>query len=983
MRSDILDIFQWREDTGPSQGLRLLCRLPPILQTGFNLQGRPLGLALPLADCTVMQTAALLLGCLGAVQSHSDRLVEFSSRTFARLDQLKPATTPTTLVPAIGSKGHMIAESDMPRWSLDPSGGQLRPDANADLCLSALDLNETAAVALRQCARSSGKGTPSSQEQQWEWDSSRQQLRSVMASSALCVTGTPIGIVHTLSLARCDSLDNGTRWGSSFNGSQGALVLDLRGASLVLHPDSVHPGARGVVARLEPLFVGGGPDAEQVLVGCFGWMLDLALGFTGQPDQQLPIVNPESPQWSTGNATYADLRLLIRELRTAAAARGMRRLKVGVLFVGWGQLYNIASDFAARHPEIYINGGTQLAHGLAWSMAADTYPYASHPRGVSAGSSFFELFGAQWAALSTFLGLDAVVLRDGMSGFARGGRCGPFGDAASRNATENQRWIDGVRELFKQTKTAAPQTTVLGYSQQGSAVGVYRVGLSDVEQLVADGYIDAWVDQSWAGAWEDVPTRYAKTHGWTYQLMFILVRRAQIEGGNRNRPSSAAPCRHYILHGAFDAYEGFDTIHMVPGKLAWGIRAYTLAALVRPGGEHIFADGHYVSWANSYSYVSGSITNPLDDDSYLDRPTGLLTNTDIEWISRLLDSADALVASAPRALGPTVLYDRNGLAEIMKQCPDDNANEWLDEQLGLVLKYGVPLAKIARIEDGVAPAEHADGVFLSVPSASSVSSELVANLTALATGGSPIVLLGRCDKIAPDLLELAGVKCQPESRNPPFYGQAAFKDRNGDSINSTVSIGTRYKISVRAGTGGETLASLIGAGGNGDTIMARKGTVTYAQLNDYRPPVSARLQVLNYGAGIPHYLLATDNDWGSLRLVNGVDPTQPIALHAWRGAVGGDPGVRARITVLAGNVEANNCGSETPCSVPTQLGPRSVTVNLDTGVGGVRRWLLRSLDKPSMTRVLDSSAGRVTFPINLSAASSEMYTLDPLDCSFE
>ena len=96
---------------------------------------------------------------------------------------------------------------------------------------------------------------------------------------------------------------------------------------------------------------------------------------------------------------------------------------------------------------------------------------------------------------------------------------------------------------------------------KSDATLVYRV--QDVEQLVADGYMDAWVDQSWAGAWEDVPTRFGKSQGWTYQLLFILVRRAQIEGGNRRRPPGAAKCKHLVLHGTFDAYEGFDTLHKV------------------------------------------------------------------------------------------------------------------------------------------------------------------------------------------------------------------------------------------------------------------------------------------------------------------------------------------------------------------------------------------------------------------------------------
>jgi hypothetical protein len=97
------------------------------------------------------------------------------------------------------------------------------------------------------------------------------------------------------------------------------------------------------------------------------------------------------------------------------------------------------------------------------------------------------LFGAQWGVLSAYLGLDAVILRDGLSGFAHHGRHGPYGDTASPNVTADQLWINGVRELFRQTKTAAPKTMVLGYSQEASAVGGWRVGLSDVEELVADG----------------------------------------------------------------------------------------------------------------------------------------------------------------------------------------------------------------------------------------------------------------------------------------------------------------------------------------------------------------------------------------------------------------------------------------------------------------------------------------------------------------
>jgi hypothetical protein len=220
----------------------------------------------------------------------------------------------------------------------------------------------------------------------------------------------------------------------------------------------------------------------------------------------------------------------------------------------------------------------------------------------------------------------------------------------------------------------------------------------------------------------------------------------------------------------FDAYEGFDTIHKVPNKLQWSIYAYAMAALVQPyvavagagagagassanidddssesADTYVFADGHYISWANSYSYVTSSAANPLDNDSYLDRPTGLLTCTDVAWLQSAMDGADASVSSVVRISGPTMVYDRGALETVMSTHPDDNVNEWVDEQMGLVLKYGFPLMKVMRIEDGVHPAAHSDGVILSVPA--TASTELVANLTLLSSTGATVVLLGRCDKI--------------------------------------------------------------------------------------------------------------------------------------------------------------------------------------------------------------------------------------------
>ena len=54
--------------------------------------------------------------------------------------------------------------------------------------------------------------------------------------------------------------------------------------------------------------------------------------------------------------------------------------------------------------------------------------------------------------------------------------------------------------------------------------------------------------------------------------------------------------------------------------------------------------------------MTGSLSNPLDDDSYLDRPTGLLTRTDVAWLADKINAADASVARVTTIAGPTAVY---------------------------------------------------------------------------------------------------------------------------------------------------------------------------------------------------------------------------------------------------------------------------------------------------------------------------------------
>jgi hypothetical protein len=309
---------------------------------------------------TFVAPLVLVATCAARFALASDRIVEFSSRTLPRLDQLLPAPVPTTLIRRGGGGGDGSSPAaaahvaEAPVWSLSAADNTLRPAANADLCLAVLHSAPQVGspVALFPCAgaNASARHTQRSRrpptppptpppQQQWRWNAASAEL-SVATDPTLCVTRTPIGIEHTLSLALCRGRsgdggggtggagragdgagggagagsggggdgggggDNNTQWEFTPSGSP---LLSAHGSAVVaLYPDSVHSGVRDLLQRLAPVFNGAGAGDTQLLMGCFGWMIDLAIGFTGHSTQQLPTVNPESPQWSTGNATYVD-----------------------------------------------------------------------------------------------------------------------------------------------------------------------------------------------------------------------------------------------------------------------------------------------------------------------------------------------------------------------------------------------------------------------------------------------------------------------------------------------------------------------------------------------------------------------------------------------------------------------------------------------------------------------------------------------------
>ena len=112
-------------------------------------------------------------------------------------------------------------------------------------------------------------------------------------------------------------------WGDARAGSSGSLVAQTY----------------RLVERLAPFYAG--VSGDQILVGCFGWLLDLVTEWTGDPQQPYPFINGDARQWSGTNATYADVRDIISALKVAGERVGLPRLKIASLHVGWSSLYDI------------------------------------------------------------------------------------------------------------------------------------------------------------------------------------------------------------------------------------------------------------------------------------------------------------------------------------------------------------------------------------------------------------------------------------------------------------------------------------------------------------------------------------------------------------------------------------------------------------------------------------------------------------------
>jgi hypothetical protein len=369
--------------------------------------------------------------------------------------------------------------------------------------------------------------------------------------------------------------------------------------------------------------------------------------------------------------TYGDLKKLSDLIRkTALKKYKLTDIKVGSLVLGWESIYGgEKSIFTKVHPDIYLNN----APNFLARLSADPGKFGAFPGGIPEGTPFTEFFGKQWGHLSKAVGLDAIILRDSFLGVGIYSRTGPYGKTAPPDPEKVKSWSSATADFVKQTKISNPRALVIGYSNGASAVADWRVNCFDLESIAKEGYLDGWIDQTWAGAWNEVGQRpeqfwNSPMLGWTYQLSYMLGHAAVL---------ADSKVHHYFLTETFDAWESWDIIHNARERLRWGIWAYSHAAVKKPDGLKMPA-GNYISWCN--------------------QGKRLLAEDDVKFLAETSNAAIQDAKETTKIFGPTLVYCRSAMEWQSMNKPDKTIGEWIDEQAGTLIKWSVPVLSITRSE---------------------------------------------------------------------------------------------------------------------------------------------------------------------------------------------------------------------------------------------------------------------------------------------
>ncbi len=585
------------------------------------------------------------------------------------------------------------------------------------------------------------------------------------------------------------------------------------------------------------------------------------------------------PHRGYGPWTYGDLKQLAATLRQEGGLRGVSGFKVGILNYAWPEAYGELAPWAKRHSEAFAAPACSAGYrpryfDLTARLHADPAHLGAHPSGIPAGLPAHRAYAEQWGSLSKAAGLQAIMLRDSFGFPVPYWRSGPWGrDAPSPEAIHKA--TRDVALFVRETKQANPEALVMMYSNAASAVGDWRSNGLDLETLAGEGYLDIFVDQTWAGAWNEVGVRQNDFWnnpilGYTYQLCYLLLHAAIL---------ARTKVRHYPLTETFDAWESWDVIHTGPERLRWEIWAYAHAGVKTPRGLKMPA-GSYISWAN--------------------QGKRLLSVDDVHFLSSHLNEAIADARRTTELLGPTLVYSREAMQwQINHAAPNRDVKEWIDEQAGSVIKWPVPILSVTRMEW----LSRVKSPLFILQTPSHLASRQTAEIVQLIRQGHPVAIFGSpAGGIDPELAKPGGLAWSGGPVEKQARVQAATATAFGRTLAGNVSgrFNTFQRLSRNKATAGaETVYSVeaspvltVNTTDGKRIVMWDPPGIEHesdAPLSEYWGG-SAEAYVL--AAGALNYLLSRR---GGLH-ARDLDLNQTLNVTAWRTEHG-------RVCIMAANLE--------------------------------------------------------------------------------
>lgn len=607
------------------------------------------------------------------------------------------------------------------------------------------------------------------------------------------------------------------------------------------------------VARTAPLWHG--IRGERGVVLNPGFLVDVVTEFGGDVDQRLPLRSRRYERWR--DRSYRDLAALASKIRDEARRLGVDGVRVGILIAGVGRvitgsdLYDLASDWCDRHPELYPFDlsplpGPDLDPRVP--LEADEYRYAAYPDGVPAGLTFGELLAAQWAAVSSACGLDVIHLRDGFWGPMLYTRRGPYGVTAGPDPDENATWTTATRDLFAAVKRAVPHATVMAYTSGIGATAEWRSGCIDTEAVLAGGGVDVLIDQTWGGAWQDWWDDWWK--GWTNQHTNLLSHAVAVR-------RAGSHVRHYKLIETWDGWEPFDTVHDVPEKLRWAMWAWSHAAVVTPDGLEV-PDGTYISWMN-------------------DRHRNLLDADAVEFVAGELDRAETAASTMTSVGGPVIVFDRERVHALHSTQPAEHAGEHVEDAVALMMKWGLPVLAATSVD-------WAEGALVHDAMGHGAIGQLCA------TDARPQLVVGRADAVEPRAIADAGSRLSGERRSRGYRRECLASDE-----------GRRRWVHLAGDTAVVADGGTVLAYADGWPTIVHHGDRAWWQPPELADPSNPLLPRSQYGSVASARAAAA---WWSTHpaevVVEPVDDHLPVTVQWWRSG--------ARRTVLVGNLETGWIG---------------------------------------------------------------------------